>query len=861
MNKCVKCQCEFEGNFCPDCGEKWQEVKKCPGCGAEVKGSVKFCNICGYSFIQSAPPPAAPLESVPAVQTAAAATVPKTAKQAKESGLLGGFYVMLKFIPSLVFALFAVLLFIFYSASVAIMPGGELLGETIKASSYGNVYDLAGGLIEELPDIQGAMIGLIILAVTALLFAIGSVSTLLAPAAKNKEINLFKKFKLSLNQLLNFISFVFYLIFFIIGCVISSKITAFDEGMGVLATGSCPKLLIAFSIIFALLSAAAMTGRVLIKKHKPAIAEAEEKAKAETTEKYNAKLSKFFALNPAPYAPKKVEKPASRPPEPEGLLKDIQKVSGMKKLIGFICFLMPLIGGSITLLVFSITEDLHIGFLILAINVLPASVLISVAVIVSGARRITKWDPENSRRNGGMITTIIFCSVLIAAVLVMSTYVIIVNTVTIQIKDEFSFADNKASFENTFGEYTGEIIRNENNNCYVTITRNGKKLLDNAEFVFQDVSGSCKYTADKIEITMFIRAPIEDQPLKGYFDGGIEVYEFPFLVLGYIFSIAYFVIFIIAAANAIKKNNKLKLAFYGEKKPAKNKTPVLTFEEINQDYITYKENRDRYKAYRVQKTEHKHKMRKYRRGSTKPTPKAVIWMDLHKAALIVVSLLLAAAIAFSSIFLPMLLTKFKVSKVEQIKYASSGSSVIEILGEPDGQFKTDSKWQYFDKNYTKILKKIAQNGEKSEAALEKGDESALVKLALEETKLASQLKNVTTKYIEINFSNKNDASFVSSVLLDTKHCESAENTKKEVKDLVLSSSNLSHHSINDNTFFTASIYYTDNSYKMLNIISHIISALNTGNDSFNVTWSDAWGEYTIYCSKDASTLSLSSQTN
>jgi ribosomal protein L32 len=50
MHKCPKCGTEYEGNFCPNCGEKWQEEKICPKCGEKVSGSTKFCNKCGYSF-------------------------------------------------------------------------------------------------------------------------------------------------------------------------------------------------------------------------------------------------------------------------------------------------------------------------------------------------------------------------------------------------------------------------------------------------------------------------------------------------------------------------------------------------------------------------------------------------------------------------------------------------------------------------------------------------------------------------------------------------------------------------------------------------------------------------------------------
>lgn len=69
MNRCPKCGTEFEGNFCPECGEVWSEEKTCPKCGEKVKGSVKFCTNCGYAFYNvpaPVPVPAPYSRAVPA---------------------------------------------------------------------------------------------------------------------------------------------------------------------------------------------------------------------------------------------------------------------------------------------------------------------------------------------------------------------------------------------------------------------------------------------------------------------------------------------------------------------------------------------------------------------------------------------------------------------------------------------------------------------------------------------------------------------------------------------------------------------------------------------------------------------------
>lgn len=56
MHKCINCGNEFDGNFCPACGERANTPVFCPGCGAKVSNGASFCSNCGSRISSSTPP-------------------------------------------------------------------------------------------------------------------------------------------------------------------------------------------------------------------------------------------------------------------------------------------------------------------------------------------------------------------------------------------------------------------------------------------------------------------------------------------------------------------------------------------------------------------------------------------------------------------------------------------------------------------------------------------------------------------------------------------------------------------------------------------------------------------------------------
>lgn len=313
MHKCSNCGQEFEGKFCPNCGAKSEEEKICPNCGAKLAGSTRFCNECGYAFVKTN-------------NCEVAATAVKTATVTYSYGqTYSKLYCFLKYVPAILFVLFAVLLFAFYSAPVAVMPAQEIFGEKVSAESYGNVYSMYSGILSEVPDLKGAMLALILFAVFTSLYAVALSAINFSFATRYKKVN----------RNLTYGCFVFYAIFFLVGCIICGKISSLDEGMGILSAGSCPVLLIVFSLLFTIFGAGVYIARYIIKKKNPKYADEEE---VNINAKKENRIAQFIATHPIPIEPKKVTAISQEAVNSE-LIKEANKnsdyIKKAKKLRGY----------------------------------------------------------------------------------------------------------------------------------------------------------------------------------------------------------------------------------------------------------------------------------------------------------------------------------------------------------------------------------------------------------------------------------------------------------------------------------------------------------------------------------------------
>ena len=241
MNKCSKCNAEFEGAFCPQCGTKCDAEKVCPECKAVVLGSVKFCNYCGYDF--SGGNTAA--EEAVRSETAAARSTADSKPQLRE--LFPEWSVLAKILPNV--PIFALMLFSLLTWAFCAAPFASFFGE-----SLGNAYSTINGLSDDyLPIAYAALVFCVLScaysATAAVLFFLPSTSNV-------------KASKIKLSSLMGYVGNVFYISFFALGCAVIAKSDEIGAEKGAFAG-----VVIAFAAVFALLSVGSIAADLLLRRY------------------------------------------------------------------------------------------------------------------------------------------------------------------------------------------------------------------------------------------------------------------------------------------------------------------------------------------------------------------------------------------------------------------------------------------------------------------------------------------------------------------------------------------------------------------------------------------------------------------
>ena len=239
MHKCLKCNTEFDGKFCSNCGTKWEDEKICPECGAKLSGEVKFCNNCGHSFVTVNSEP-----SKPVVQESSAdvIAVKKTIHNIASKVLAFGF---------IVFTLIAILACFLPSAK---MPEFSW-GETTYGGETENLFQLITS-DDNIGDVKSSAIVLLVFIAIAVLVSIFSFVT-------QKNNNLLKKQKISGNiyvtnqTILAIVELLSTIAVLIVSIVLKNNIK--EYGLGIIESGAAITLWIVFSSIVLAVIAVALT--------------------------------------------------------------------------------------------------------------------------------------------------------------------------------------------------------------------------------------------------------------------------------------------------------------------------------------------------------------------------------------------------------------------------------------------------------------------------------------------------------------------------------------------------------------------------------------------------------------------------
>ena len=241
---CKNCGKEYEGNYCPYCGASAYRETECPKCGRKRGEGELYCRECGYKFDR------------------------------KRFNFLSGkttikIYSLLYLMPAIIFFLFVGLLFAFYAAPLAITPATKIAGEIIPAESFGNIYSI----VKEYPDAKNSILALIIFTLLCLVFSVAVIARGLRRRSRIETNGVSKTPKI---YALYYIEAAITLVFFVIGIVIVNKVKkefiGEDDELGdffgeIVKVGSCPKLVIAFSIVSLVLMVGCMFARTTLLRY------------------------------------------------------------------------------------------------------------------------------------------------------------------------------------------------------------------------------------------------------------------------------------------------------------------------------------------------------------------------------------------------------------------------------------------------------------------------------------------------------------------------------------------------------------------------------------------------------------------
>ncbi len=256
MYKCQTCGTEFDGKFCPECGTP-APSDVCPNCGAPLSHGQKFCSVCGTPV--GAFPPGSKEAPKPAEAPDPVKEEPAPApKKPRSTGspIVMKVCALLPYVPSLLFALFSVLLFLMFLGSVATTFGMGLgnIYNFVSLAQKADGNSLAEFAAEGETAPEGMVlavrvcIGLIVCAVLGILLAAAAATFRCYVPLRVKKVGTVR-----ICTLLDVGICAFYLIDLLLCCILCGAVS--DP---ITSPGSGTVCVLVFSLLFGLCTAAAL---------------------------------------------------------------------------------------------------------------------------------------------------------------------------------------------------------------------------------------------------------------------------------------------------------------------------------------------------------------------------------------------------------------------------------------------------------------------------------------------------------------------------------------------------------------------------------------------------------------------------
>lgn len=192
-----------------------------------------------------------------------------------------------------------------------------------------------------------------------------------------------------------------------------------------------------------------------------------------------------------------------------------------------------------------------------------------------------------------------------------------------------------------------------------------------------------------------------------------------------------------------------------------------------------------------------------------------------KTAFLLFGSILCLAVIGISVFCGVFFSNnFRAGKIAKIEIGDTQAGVKKVLGTPNSVIA--SEWFYYDSEYEKITRKLAETPVNSP----------------EYAQLQTERNLMTYKRIKVVFENGK----VSKAEYDAEHVDVQSNIFKVYDKISLNPSKISYKTLLTGIPITASIYYKDGSFKKYVLPYYALQNVNTNAiGTYDIEWSDDWG--------------------